>query len=272
MSENHLDYVEDSSNSSAKYARNKLRIEVIPKLKELNPALEDTFERNLTHFRGLEILLEQKLSELRKELFLFHDDSVYISVDEVKKLHPQKLLFFGLLQEYGFNETTVEDVISSLDKHSGRVFKSATHTLLLDRKKLILSKEQSEAEQQVSINSIDREVNYGNYRLNILHDDSPLIIKDNPLAVSVDTEKLIYPLTVRNWQQSDYFYPLGMKTKKKLSDFFINQKIPLNQKKQIPLLVNGNGDIVWIAGYRPDNRYKVSTKTKKVTIFELYKL
>jgi tRNA(Ile)-lysidine synthase len=105
-----------------------------------------------------------------------------------------------------------------------------------------------------------------------LHDDSPLIIRDNPLAVSIDTDLLVYPLTVRPWQQSDHFYPLGMKTRQKLSDFFIHQKVPLHEKAQIPLLVNGNGDVVWIGGYRPDERYKVSKKTKKVTIFELYKL
>jgi len=264
-------YVEDSSNSSAKYARNKLRLEVIPKLKELNPALEDTFERNLKHFRGLEILLEQKLIELRKNLFIFDSDEIHILIAEVKKLNPQQLLLFGLLQEYGFNETTVDDVISALDKHSGRVFESTDYTLILDRKELILSKKQNES-AAIKINAGDYEAHFGYYQLNILHDDSPLIIKDNPLAASIDTELLIYPLTMRSWQQSDYFYPLGMKVKKKLSDFFIGQKVPLHEKKQIPLLVNGNGDIVWIGGYRPDNRYKVSTKTKKVTIFELYKL
>jgi tRNA(Ile)-lysidine synthase len=177
-----------------------------------------------------------------------------------------------LLQEYGFNETTVDDIISALDKHSGRVFESTDYTLVLDRKKLILSKKKSGQAEVLKINTGDHEAHYGHYKLNILHDDSPLIIKDNPLTASVDTDLLIYPLTVRGWQQSDYFYPLGMKVKKKLSDFFIGQKVPLHEKKQIPLLVNGNGDIIWIGGYRPDNRYKVSTKTKKVTIFELYKL
>jgi tRNA(Ile)-lysidine synthase len=108
--------------------------------------------------------------------------------------------------------------------------------------------------------------------LNILHDDSPLIIKDNPLSVSIDTDMLIYPLTLRYWEEGDHFYPLGMNTRQKLSDFFVHQKIPLHEKSQIPLLVNGNTDIVWIGGYRPDDRYKVSAKTKKVTIFELFKL
>ena len=269
---NGLAYVEDSSNSSAKYARNKLRLEVIPKLKELNPALEETFEHNLEHFRNLEILLEDKLGELRKELFEQHGNEIHLSIDAVKKLHPQQLLLFGLLQEFGFNEATVKDMTLSVDKHSGRFFESDTHTIVLDRQQLILIEKGQEAIAEIKIEQMTTEARYGNYQLNILHDDSPLIIKDNPLAASIDTDLLIYPLTIRAWQQSDHFYPLGMKTKKKLSDFFIGKKVPVHEKKQIPLLVNGNGDIIWIGGYRPDERYKVSAKTKKVTIFELVNL
>jgi tRNA(Ile)-lysidine synthase len=89
------------------------------------------------------------------------------------------------------------------------------------------------------------------------------------MAVSLDSALLNYPLTVRTWRQGDVFYPLGMKGSKKVSDFFISEKIPLHKKQEIPLLVNGNGDITWVGGYRPDERYKVSAKTKKVTIFEL---
>jgi tRNA(Ile)-lysidine synthase len=124
----------------------------------------------------------------------------------------------------------------------------------------------------VQLNEREHEATYGNYRVTVLHDDSPLIIKDNPLAVAIDSELLVYPLTIRSWQQSDYFYPLGMKTRKKLSDFFIQQKVPLHEKSTIPLLVNGNGDIMWIAGRRLSDRYKVSAITKKVTIFELFKV
>ncbi len=269
---NGLAYVEDSSNTSVKYARNKIRLEVIPKLKELNPALESTFEHNLKHFRGLEILLEQRLAELKRDLFIMHDNEIHLPVEEVKKLSPKSLLLFGLLQEYGFNETTVEDIISVLDKHSGRIFESLSFTLVLDRTNLILAKKQPGPAEPVTITNGEHEAHYSNYRVSILHDDSPLIIKDNPMAVSIDTELLVYPLTLRPWEQGDNFHPLGMKTGQKLSDFFTHQKIPLHQKKEIPLLVNGNGDIIWIGGYRPDERYKVSKKTKKVTIFELYKL
>jgi len=272
IKQNKFDFVEDSSNAATKYARNKLRHEVIPKLKELNPSLEKTFENSLQHFRGMEMLLELRLIELKKELFIFEGDEVYIPLTALKELEPKRLLLFNLLQEYGFNETSVNDLIASLHKHPGRVFESNNFMIVLDRDKLILTKKNTHWQNSVQINENDHEVLYRNYQVNLLHDDSPLIIKDNPLAATIDTELLIYPLTIRAWQQSDFFYPLGMKTRKKLSDFFIQQKIPLHEKNNIPLLVNGNGDIMWIAGHRISERYKVNDNTKKVTIFELFKL
>lgn len=272
INDNGLTYVEDSSNASTKYARNKLRHEVIPKLRELNPSLENTFQNNLERFKDLETLLELRVDELKSSLVSGTDNETHIAIAEVKKLNPQRLLLYKLLEPYGFNETIVDDVISVLDKHSGRVFESATHQLLLDRHKLIITSVEKREQNPVSISQDETSVHFGNYKLNILHDDAPVIIKDNPMAVSVDVAKLIFPLTVRNWQQSDAFYPIGMKTRKKLSDFFIGLKIPVHQKTQIPLLINGNGEIIWLGGYRPDDRYKVTENTKKVVIFELFKV
>jgi tRNA(Ile)-lysidine synthase len=262
-------YVEDSSNTSVKYARNKIRLEVVPKLKELNPALEQTFENNMAHFRDLELFLEQRLCEIKKELFIAKDGEIHILLSDLKKLEPKRLLLFKLLQEYGFNETTIDDLISALDKHPGKVFESAVYKLILDRDKLILTKNDRQLQPPRLISQNDREIDYGGYKLTLLHDDSPLIVKNNPMAVSIDADLLVYPLTLRAWQHGDYFYPLGMKNRKKLSDFFIEHKVPLHVKEDIPLLINGNEDIIWIGGYRPDERYKVNDNTKKVTIFEL---
>jgi tRNA(Ile)-lysidine synthase len=265
-------FVEDSSNLSVKYARNKIRHQVVPLLKELNPSIEATFENNLKHFRDLETLLNQKVEELSRELLVFHDDEVHISLDDIKKLNPQRLLLFKLLQPYNFTDTVIDDLISALGKHSGRVFENADFTLVVDRGKVIITERITKNDDRVEINKTDKDIAYKGYKLTLLHDDSPLIVKDNPMAVSVDSDLLVYPLTVRAWEQGDYFYPLGMKTRKKLSDFFINEKIPLNRKNELPILINGNGDIIWIGGYRLSERYKVSDNTKKVTIFELIKL
>lgn len=271
VEEEKIPYVEDSSNASTKYARNKIRHEVVPKLRELNPNIENTFDNNLRHFRQLEELLELKVAEIRDNLFVHHDDEIHLAVDAIKTLQPQQLLLYKLLQPYGFVEPVVDDVIASLDAQSGKWFASATHRLTVDRGKLILTENRPAPAEGIIIHKTDHEVHFNGQHIAILHDDSPLIIKDNPYAVSIDRDKLIYPLSIRHWQQSDYFYPLGMKTRKKLSDFFINLKIPLHKKQHIPLLINGNGDIMWIAGHRPDERYKVSHNTKKVTIFELFK-
>lgn len=267
-----LNYVEDASNASVKYARNKIRHKVIPLLKELNPNLEATFENNLRNFRDLETLLDDKVAELKKTLLMHHNDEVHISLEEISKLKPQRLLLFKLLQDYGFTEPVIDNLLTVLNKHAGRVFESTAYTLLVDRGKIFISPKTGFTVKEVSIGQEDVSCTYNSYKLTVLHDDSPLIIRDNPLAVSVDAALLVYPLTLRAWQQGDVFYPLGMKTRQKLSDFFIHIKMPLHQKTITPLLQNGNGDIIWIGGYRLDERYKVRNNTKKVTIFELYKL
>ncbi|EHQ25738.1 tRNA lysidine(34) synthetase TilS [Mucilaginibacter paludis] len=271
VDQNGLHFMEDSSNASSKYARNKIRHQVIPPLKELNPKLEETFDRNMERFRELELLLNHQLEQLKQQMMVQVGDEIHLHISAVKSLYPQRLLLYGLLHPYGFSEPVIEDVMASLDKHAGRVFESQGFVLLLDRDKLILSKRR-ERPGPVLIHQNDHEVYYSQFKITLLHDDSPLIIRDNPMALSANADKLIFPLTIRSWQEGDYFCPMGMKGKKKLSDFFVNEKIPLHQKDQIPILINGNGEVIWIAGHRPDERYKVSEHTEKVIIFELYKL
>lgn len=267
-----LTYVEDASNASTKYARNKIRHMVIPVLKELNPKLEATFENNLRNFRDLEVLLNDRLDILKKELLVHRNDEVHIAIDEIAKLSPQRLLTFKLLHDYGFAVNVVDDLLAALSKHPGRVFESPTFTLVIDRGNLIISPKKVATDAEVLIDISAADATYNGYKLSILHDDSALIIKDNPLAVSVDADLLHYPLKLRPWKNGDTFYPLGMHTRQKISDFFTHNKVPLHQKSQIPILINGNGDIVWVGGYRLSDRYKVKENTKKVTIFELYKL
>jgi tRNA(Ile)-lysidine synthase len=151
------------------------------------------------------------------------------------------------------------------------MFEAANYTLLLDRDKLILTPKAEASLAPAIINQADELVSFGHYSLKITGANKPDTFPQNANSALTDAELLIFPLTLRNWQQGDYFMPLGMRTRKKVSDFFINQKVPLHQKTNVPLLVNGNGDIIWIAGYRMDNRYKLTPQTKKVTIFELLK-
>lgn len=264
-----LSFVEDSSNSSVKYARNKIRHDVIPKLKELNPNLENTFQEHLQHFAELEQLFEAKLEEIRKTAFTYHKGEVHIPINALKALSPMHLLLNGLLKPFGFNDTTTNDVIASLDKHSGRRFEAPLWHLVLDREKLIISPKGKDTASEVYINENDTDAAFGIYKFNISKAELPYEIKREPTVAAVDAGLLVYPLVLRTWQPGSYFYPLGMKVRKKLSDFFISLKTPLQRKSEIPLLVNGNGDIIWVAGLRMDNRYKITAETKKIAIFEL---
>ncbi|MBC8054747.1 MAG: tRNA lysidine(34) synthetase TilS [Sphingobacteriaceae bacterium] len=270
VNQNQFPFREDSSNSLAKYARNKLRLEVIPRLKELNPFLENTFESNTRRFKELEDFLNLQTSALREEIFEnLPSGNIQISLEKLKALQPRKLLLYELFRLYNFSESVLEDLADSWEGQPGKIFESGTHRLLLDRNALILSQIAAGTISPKLINPDEVLVRWGKFQFRIEDTDAARLqagISNN--TAFFDKALLHFPLILRQWDTGDYFYPFGMKGKKKLSDFFTGLKIPLTLKSNIPVLVNGNGDILWVAGYRSDERYKVTPQTKKVIIFE----
>jgi tRNA(Ile)-lysidine synthase len=268
IAQNSFEYVEDSSNSSSTYARNKLRLEVIPLLKQINPGLEHTFEQNIRRFAETEQVLQQQVERLRIELTEEKHQAVYFSRVKVNSLEPKQLLLFELLKVYDFTEAVISEIIEAEHKQSGTSFYSLTHRLTIDREALIVSKISAAADHQhVMIHPEDQQVSLGKRGLHISY-STIVLFENDPDKAFVDADQLIFPLVLRNWQEGDRFMPIGMRNFKKLSDFFIDQKVPLPEKENIPIVINGNGEIVWVAGLRQDNRYKVTGSTKKVAIFE----
>lgn len=261
---------EDSSNLSTKYFRNKIRLEVIPILKEINPALEQTFEANRKRFAELEILLDLRVHELKEGLFIkIAEDEFVISIQELKKLNPLNTLLYGLFHPYGFTETVLNDLVKVWDGNSGKVFCSASHQLLMDRGHLILSRLNSDLPEDVLIEPISSVYIWNNqkFRCTTLKMNQFKLKIDKNIA-QLDYDLLSFPLRFRKWKNGDYFLPLGLKKKKKLSDFFVDNKISLNHKQNIGILENKTGEIVWVAGLRIDERYKINSNTKKVFILE----
>lgn len=263
----HLEFVEDSSNLSSTYARNKIRLDVIPRLKEINPNLEDTFERNIRRFADTELVLQQVVSQLKRDLFEERNHHMYVAIDKVRALQPQRLLLFELLKKFHFTEAVCLELAQSLHKQSGTSFYSVSHRITINRNELVISRVSTGQEQQVMLHSTDHRIQTGDQWLEVSYADD-LAYEKNRFKAYVDLDKLIFPLVVRTWQDGDRFMPLGMKQYKNISDFFVDLKIPLPEKQLVPILVNGNGEIVWVIGLRQDNRYKVTTTTKKVAIFE----
>ena len=265
-------YREDSSNLSTKYARNKIRLEVIPVLKELNPSLEETFESNRKRFEELEIVLEKRLADLKSQLFnLMKPDEYEIDLQGLKKLDPADTLLYGLFHPFAFTESTLQDFKRSWDGDPGKIFSSVSHDLYLDRERIILAKKKESFESAFLINDHVTSFNWNEkkYKAETVLIDHFILRKEKSVA-QLDFNLLNFPLTLRKWNEGDRFQPLGVNGTKKLSDFFIEQKIPLIRKKDIGILENGNGDILWIAGFRIDERYKIKSNTKKVFIFEQF--
>ncbi|WP_379084789.1 tRNA lysidine(34) synthetase TilS [Pedobacter sp. UC225_65] len=268
VEEHDINFVEDSSNGSTKYARNKIRLQVIPQLREINPNLEHTFAQNIVRFAETEEVLQQVIAQTRAMVMEEKGEEIYLSIEKIKALRPQKLLFFELLNPYHFTSAVVDEYLSSLTKQSGTSFYSHSHRVTINREDVIISVLPKQQDQLVLIHPTDLNISIGGQVISLLYTDSA-VVENDPNKAFVDLDKLIFPLVVRFRQDGDKFMPLGMKQFKKLSDFLIEQKVPLPKKGKVPLLLNGNGEIIWVAGLRQDNRYKVSTTTKKVAIFEL---
>lgn len=274
ITNNKIAYREDASNSSVKYARNKIRHQVIPHLKELNPQLAETFTQNSKRFLQVENFLNTYVNKLRKLLFVKQQSGdFHIEISRLQALKSAELLLFELFKPFHFTEQVLSNLSTSWDGNAGKVYQSRTHQLLLDRGILILSpKLENTAYQYVSsrIEPHSIEIKWlGNTFIQSAKALTETAIEKTSSKAFFDSEKLIYPLTIRAWHQGDVFKPFGMHGKKKLSDYFISEKIPSTQKSKIPIVVNGNGDILWVAGYRADDRYKVTATTKKVVTLEI---
>lgn len=271
INENNIDYVEDSSNETSKYARNKIRLNVIPQLREINPNLEETFAQNIARFAETEEVLVQVVEEARKRIVRTENDNHYLSIAQINTLKPQKLLLFELLKPYHFSTIVVDEILESLGKQSGTSFYSNTYRATINRDDLLLSPiKKQNSDTHYFMHSTDQSITVESQKISFFNTDS-LLVEANVNKAFVDLDKLIFPLIIRFKQDGDKFMPLGMTNYKKLSDFLIDSKVPLPEKENIPLLINGNGEIIWIAGLRQDNRYKVTVTTKKVAIFELSK-
>lgn len=264
VAERRLEYRDDASNFSTKYARNKIRLEVIPTLKELNPELEQTITANIARFDDAHAVLQDHVDALRHRLFKQCGMEEWeISIDALIKLRPRRFLLYELFKHYGFSEAVVQDLERALQGMPGKQFVSRSYILFLDRKKIVLRPKGSNNYPTITITAAGQTLVWGNYRF-ISGYTAETVINDNVSVAQFDADKIIFPLLIRSWQEGDTFHPLGMWGRKKLSDFFVSLKIPVYRKPTIPIVVNGNGDIIWVAPYRMDDRYKITAETKKV--------
>ncbi len=268
--ENNLDFVEDSSNLSDKYTRNFFRHQLIPSIEKVFPQAEDNLIRNTERFADVEVLYQQSISLHKRKLLEQKGNEIHIPVLKLLKSKPLKTIIYEIIKEYGFTAHQTDEVISLLKSESGKYISSGTHKIIKNRVWLIISPVNTLEANHILINENDKEVTFeaGKIKLKIPNQEVRINepgregVKINEMA-TLDAAKITFPILLRKWKQGDYFYPLGMQKKKKLSRFFIDQKISITDKEKIWVL-ESNKRIIWIIGKRIDDRFKITDKTKKM--------
>lgn len=265
--ENKLSYRTDKSNDEIYYSRNFIRKQIIPELEKFYPAIKSNILKTSTYLKQADEILKKEVEKVKTQISKVENNLYKIDISELSKIENLDFYFYEILNDFGFNSSTCDDILNSLHSHSGKVFHSKEYRLLKDRECLIISKDANQFASNSFINhntkSIDSPI-----KLSVEHINNQTIkISKDANSAFLDADKVEFPLQIRKWQDGDYFFPLGMTGKKKISDFFIDKKLSIFEKENTWLLCSDN-KIVWVINHRIDNRFKITSETKKVLKIE----
>lgn len=264
--EKNIRFREDRSNIETKYTRNKLRHNVVPVFKSINPSLHESMRQFFNRMEGTEAIFRMMTEDRRKACTKQSADELHVLIKPLQELPYPDIFLYEFLKEYGFNASTCRQIAAGLDAQSGKSYHSDTHTLVRDRDRLIVFAPNNACGDGICI-KIDpgaQEVSTGvcTFRMERGTMTPSTQLPSDAKTLMADMNKLVFPLLLRSWQAGDRMIPLGMKGHKKISDILTEEKIPLHKKKEIVVLVSGR-DIVWLPGIRAGEPFKITGTTLK---------
>jgi tRNA(Ile)-lysidine synthase len=261
--ENDLKWVEDSSNESDKYSRNYIRHQLVPLIEKIYPEAENNLADNFQRFRDTEELYKQAIELHKQKLVEQKGNEFHIPVLKLKKLSPVHTIVYEIVKDFGFHPAQVNEIISLVDSETGKYVASSSHRVIKNRNWLIIAPVATEEAGNILIEKGVKQVQFavGGLQLDSISARDCQLPTANSIAL-FDENEIKFPLLLRQWKQGDYFYPLGMKKKKKLARFFIDQKLSKTEKEKVWVL-EMDKKIIWVMGHRIDDRFKVMEKTKK---------
>jgi tRNA(Ile)-lysidine synthase len=261
---NSVRYREDSSNLSDKYLRNKLRHSVLTALDDINPSFREKAAESIAYLHKANRFIEMETEIFMQNNSFVKGNDVFIPLDEIRQFHSKEIRMFYILKTYGFRGDAIESVCDCIDNAvCGKQFFSSAYCLLIDRTYLIISPVNENLSSYTLDEDADIHTDTFALRCEVVEKDSEFQLLRNKYVGEFDLSKLKFPLILRPRKDGDRFMPLGMKGQKKLSDFFIDIKLPVTEKKRQMVLVSGE-HIVWLVGLRPDERFKVTESTTKI--------
>ncbi len=261
-----LPHRDDASNESDKYLRNKIRHHIIPELKNISAGFNQTMLSNFEHFNESKTILNQQIKWLRQKTMIPLSEGYKIDFERIKSLNPLDAYLYEILKPYNFDKEIINQMITNMNGESGKQFFSSTHVAYKDRESWFIQSKEIRSTETCFFDE-NQTLIESPIQLNISKIKLPLDIDPSKNFAFIDFDKLKFPLLLRPWQAGDFFMPLGMNRMKKLSDFLIDNKIPLHQKKQVYVVVS-DSDIVWVVGMRLDDRFKITDSTSEILCIE----
>ena len=248
-------YVTDSTNLEDEYTRNKIRLNLLPLMEEINPSVKDGLVKTSSYLNDISKVYQQAIKESIDRIFITPEKE--ISIEKLMNEPAPQALLFEVLSPLGFNSTQVEEVYGSLNGQPGKRFISSLWQVVKDRDLLLIEK-----------------VKTANDKPQIIFEEVLLtkefVIPKDKNTACFDANKFKGVISIRKWEKGDYFIPFGMKGKKLVSDFMTDSKFSLLKKEQ-QWVLSCNDQIAWLIGERTDNRFRIDDSTQKVIIAKLGK-
>ena len=276
--DNKLGFVEDSSNLSSKYTRNLFRNEIIPAISKVYPKASENLNDNISRFKEIENLYKVAVGDIKKKLVKAKGSEWHIPIKQLMGYN-NKALIYEIISDFGFSEKQIVEVIKLSESDSGKFIDSPTshYRIIRHRHWFIVSPVQSVASGIIIIEEKNKRVAFQEGRIEIERlqtsnpdkSGQPLKPQTSNSVALLDLKEISFPFILRKWKAGDYFYPLGMNKKKKLSRFFIDQKFSKTEKEKA-WVIEMNKKIIWIVGQRIDERFKVTEKSKSVLKLTYY--
>lgn len=264
---NSIPFREDSSNRSTKYLRNKIRLGIVPRLREIVPQFTGIMCSNIDRLTETQLFINHAIDKIARDAVEHIGGEDIIHPDRIDSGFPLGFVIYELMsQYYGFKGDVVDSLCDALKSDStGKRFYAKDWVAYIDRGRIIISHIDERDECAVAVNLSKNKVYCGGSVLYLdkLDIDAVENLRVPEHIALLDLDTLTEPLELRKWQEGDRFTPLGMTDEKKVSDFLIDEKVSMPEKKRQFVLTSG-GEIVWIVGRRIDNRHKITSKTENV--------
>lgn len=265
LEERKVNYVTDSTNMIDDVVRNKIRLNIIPLLKEINPSVNDAILTTAQHLTDANIILQDSLEKTVKKGVLQSGESIKIDLSVVKSFPVPTYFLFHVLKPLGFTTTQIEEIGRHTDGQTGQIWTSTTHELTHDRGFIYVYQRQKEGRSKLVLPEKGRYVFDDKCSVRLsetdIREEEGTVFSRNPLVADLDASLVRFPLTLRCTQEGDRFVPLGMQGSQLVSDFLTNLKRNRFEKRDQMVLVDAADEIVWVVGLRINDRFKITPKT-----------